>query len=120
METCAINLLGKIKSYEVLICIDKNIFNNDKNFDKTLDLCMKGRDSEKELIKDCMNSDIGNYYEHIMANRTLDHYYVPWILVDGVHDVNAENGQNHIFNSKRTFHNFKTFYRSRCYNNWKK
>ena len=52
METCAINLLGKIKSYEVLICIDKNIFNNDKNFDKTLDLCMKGkRNLFKKLLK---------------------------------------------------------------------
>ena len=48
IETCAINLLGKIKSYELIICLDKNILKNDKDFDKTLDICMKDRDEEKK------------------------------------------------------------------------
>ena len=26
-----------------------------------------------------------------MAQKTLEHKYVPWILVDGVHDTQAEN-----------------------------
>ena len=139
IETCAINLLGKIKSYEIIICLDKNIMKNEKNFDKTLDLCMRNREEEKQLILDCTKSDIGNYYQHIMATKTKNHNYVPWIVVDGYHDIDAENDmlnsmidylchlygndcQDYYYNSKRkSFNSFKNFnyHINRCYNDEK-
>ena len=45
--------------------------------------------SQPELLKevqDCVKSDMGNIYQHQMAQKTGDHLYVPWILVDGVYD----------------------------------
>ena len=44
------------------------------------------------LIKECVSSDIGNYYQHQMALKTdKNHLWVPWVVVDGVHDIEAEN-----------------------------
>lgn len=41
---------------------------------------------------ECVNSKAGNLYEHEMAQKTpKEHNYVPWITVDGVHDVKKEN-----------------------------
>ena len=34
---------------------------------------------------------MGNLYEHQMAQKTESHFWVPWVVVDGVHDIDAEN-----------------------------
>ena len=45
-----------------------------------------------EEIKKCVKSDMGNIYEHQMAQKTdINHKWVPWIVVDGYHDENIEN-----------------------------
>ena len=91
IETCAIQVMGKIKSYETILCIESNIAGFDKNFDKTLEYCLSNDKTTLEEIKTCVGSDMGNYYEHQMAQKTGDHKWVPWIIVNGVHDENVEN-----------------------------
>ena len=90
IETCAINIMGKQKSYDTIICIEGNIASYSKNFDKTLEYCLKDDQDNLALVKECVTSDIGNTYQHIMAMKTEDHKWVPWIMVDGVHDVAVE------------------------------
>ena len=92
IETCAIQTLGKIKSYETIICLESNIEEYDFDFDKTLEYCMANDQTNLGLIKECVSSDIGNYYQHQMALKTdKNHLWVPWVVVDGVHDIEAEN-----------------------------
>ena len=63
-----------------------------ENFEKYLsDLISKSK-ANLNLIKSCITSDMGNYYEHQMAQKTdTNHKYVPWVVVNGEHDVDAEN-----------------------------
>lgn len=91
MQTCALNTVDKKKAYDFIICVDEHIYKMDKDFDKTLDLCLANDEEAKNIIKKCVASDYGNKYQHEMALKTKAHKYVPWILVNGVHDVDAEN-----------------------------
>ena len=86
VSTCSLNVLGRIRGQLNIICLLENISLYNRNFDETLEFCMS---SEPELLKevqDCVKSDIGNIYQHQMAQKTGDHLGVPWILVDGVYD----------------------------------
>ena len=56
----------------------------------TIEYCLDNDADQIKEINDCVNSDMGNVYQHQMAQKTLDHDYVPWVLVDGVHDTIAE------------------------------
>ena len=91
IETCIIQNLGRVNSYKQILCIESNIEKYNLNFDDTLKFCFNNDESQINQIKQCAQSDIGNIYQHQMAQKTGDHLYVPWILVDGVHDVDAEN-----------------------------
>ena len=91
METCAIQIQGRVKSYETILCIETNIAKYQKNFDKTLEFCLSEDVNTLEEIQGCMKSDIGNLYEHQMAQKTLNHSWVPWVVVDGYHDEKIEN-----------------------------
>ena len=90
IETCAINMIGKYLSGSLLICIEENILQMDKNFTRVLDYCLEDKDLMNQLLT-CAQSKTGNTWEHYMAQKTESHQYVPWILVDGIHDVDIEN-----------------------------
>jgi interferon gamma-inducible protein 30 len=90
IETCAINMIGKYLSGSLLICIEENILQMDKNFSKVLDYCLDDKEMMNQLLT-CAQSKTGNTWEHYMAQKTESHQYVPWILVDGIHDVEIEN-----------------------------
>ena len=90
IETCAINIIGKYLSGSLLICIEENILQMDKNFTRVLDYCLEDKDLMNQLLT-CAQSKTGNTWEHYMAQKTEYHQYVPWILVDGIHDVEIEN-----------------------------
>ena len=92
IETCAIQILGKIQSYTTILCIESNIAKYQKDFDKTLEFCLSNDQTSLQQVKDCVKSDMGNYYEHQMALKTdSNHKWVPWIVVNGIHDEKVEN-----------------------------
>ena len=92
IETCAIQTQGRIKSYEIILCIESNIAYYSRNFDITLEFCLSNEPDKLQEIKDCIESDMGNYYEHQMAQKTdVSHNHVPWVVVDGIHDEETEN-----------------------------
>ena len=40
---------------------------------------------------------MGNFYQHQMAQKTDDnHKWVPWIVVDGLHDENIEKCSDYV------------------------
>ena len=92
IETCAIKVMGRINSYKEIICIESYIEEFEFDFDKTLEYCLENDKDVLKEIKECVNSDMGNYYQHQMAQKTdINHKWVPWIIVDGIHDIEAEN-----------------------------
>ena len=92
IETCAIQIQGRVKSYETILCIESNIQSYSKDFDKTLEFCLSKEQNILKEIKDCLDSDLGNFYQHQMAQKTdVNHKHVPWIVVNGIHDEKVEN-----------------------------
>jgi interferon gamma-inducible protein 30 len=91
IETCAIQKMGRVNSYSAILCLESNIEEYDFDFDKTLEFCFKEDQTTLDEIKACVSSDMGNLYEHQMAQKTESHFWVPWVVVDGVHDIDVEN-----------------------------
>ena len=92
VETCAIQIQGRIQSYKTILCIESNIATYKKNFDETLAFCLADDETTLKEVQNCITSDMGNYYEHQMAQKTdVNHKWVPWVVVNGVHDENVEN-----------------------------
>ena len=90
IETCLIQNFGRVNSYKQILCLEENIDKYESNFDATLIYCLNDNQEQLEEIRQCVNSDLGNYYQHQMAQKTEEHDYVPWVMVDGEHDVAAE------------------------------
>ena len=92
IETCAIQVQGRVQSYKTILCIESNIASYKLDFDNTLKYCLSDDENTLKEIQNCVESDMGNYYEHQMAQKTdTNHKWVPWVVVDGVHDENVEN-----------------------------
>ena len=89
--TCSLNILGRIKGQLNIICLLENINKFNRNFNTTLEYCLNSEPNELQEIKDCVSSDIGNIYQHQMAQKTGEHLGVPWILVDGVYDEDTND-----------------------------
>lgn len=86
ISTCSLNVLGRIEGQLNIICLLENIYSFNRDFDLTLDYCLSSKPQILQEIKDCVQSDKGNIYQHQMAQKTGDHLGVPWILVDGAFD----------------------------------
>lgn len=86
ISTCSLNVLGRIEGQLNIICLLENIYSFNRDFYLTLDYCLSSKPQILQEIKDCVQSDKGNIYQHQMAQKTGDHLGVPWILVDGVFD----------------------------------
>ena len=91
ISTCSLNVLGRIKGQLNIICLLENIYDFNRNFDTTLEHCLSSEPDLLQEIKDCVSSDMGNIYQHQMAQKTGDHLGVPWILVDGVYDEDTND-----------------------------
>jgi AcrR family transcriptional regulator len=74
----------------VLLHLENNIAEFGLNFDDTLAHCVTDSVLLNE-IKECVGSEFGNKIQHEMAQKTAKHSWVPWIVVDGVHDETVEN-----------------------------
>lgn len=90
IETCIINIQGQIPSYTTLLCIEENMGTYWNDFDITLAHCISSEELIKEIM-DCVHSDLGNKYQHEMAQRTPEHDYVPWIIFNGEHNKEIED-----------------------------
>ena len=92
ISTYSLNVLGRVKGQLNIIYLLENIYNFNRNFDSTLEYCLSSESEILQEIKDCAISDMGNIYQHQIAQKTGDNLGIPWILVDGVYDEDA-NGK---------------------------
>jgi interferon gamma-inducible protein 30 len=89
IETCAQSKLEKDDYHNFLICLEGDIRKSGKDFNVSTRKCLK--EDLAAAVIDCAVSDEGNRLEHAVAQKTPEHKYVPWIVVNGVHDTNLEN-----------------------------
>jgi interferon gamma-inducible protein 30 len=90
IETCARDQLQKDDFNTFMVCLEADITKTGKDFNKSLANCLTNPD-EIGVITQCAEGDMGNQLEHEVAQATPQHDYVPWVVVNGVHDVDAEN-----------------------------
>jgi interferon gamma-inducible protein 30 len=89
IETCAKAKLNKDEYFNFLICLDGSLIKSEsEDFNKAISDCLENE--KVKLILECANSDEGDRLEHEVAQKTPEHDYVPWVVVDGRHDENVE------------------------------
>jgi len=93
VETCAMNKMDDEHFKGFLICLKENNEKFSFNFNKTAAFCEKDPVLLKAVM-DCTTSDEGNALQHEVAVKTdalqPSHQWVPWVIVDGVHDSATE------------------------------
>ena len=95
IQNCAMNQTNLKTGVDFILCFEENIEAFDKDVDKTGQHCSDQLNLDFVSLKNCMTSDLGNKVQHEVAvkTETLDppKSYVPWIVVNGEHNVDAEN-----------------------------
>ena len=95
IETCVTKNFPKNQSHPFLICLEKYIRAFAANFPKATNYCLTNTTINSTLVWNCVNSDMGNRLQNEVANFTESvnprHNYVPWVIVDGVHDLYVED-----------------------------
>ena len=76
--------------------MEANIATHGRNFDLTAFHCLENEPTVLSTIQLCAQDDsVVSPLMHIVALKTESlvpkHTYVPWIVVDGVHDADVEN-----------------------------
>ena len=95
IETCAVKKFNSESAYAFLSCLETNIGYYSNNFTNAANYCLTNYPADKTNLWNCVQSDEGNRLQHevgLVTERLKPaHQYVPWIVVDGVHDANVED-----------------------------
>jgi interferon gamma-inducible protein 30 len=84
IETCAKVRLPKEAHQNFIICIEHDIFETKKDFNASTRNCLE-KDIAESVIA-CANGAEGNVLLHEEGLKTPIHTFIPWIVIDGVHD----------------------------------
>jgi interferon gamma-inducible protein 30 len=91
LQNCAQDKMPKEEFYKALICIEDNLRELNKNFDKLAEKCITDEDLLKKTTE-CLKGKEGKELHHLAFKATPENkQYVPWIVVDGKHDDAVEN-----------------------------
>ncbi|GFN89146.1 leucine rich repeat protein [Plakobranchus ocellatus] len=93
VETCTIHYFPKEKDHIVFIGCFEQKYDESHDWQATLETCAKAANFSQAKVAEisqCVSGDLGNTLEHAMAARTGPHQWVPWILLDGVLNMDAE------------------------------
>ena len=84
------NKFSKRKAYDFTVCSFMNIMGFHRDFERTTQHCLVDSNDHKLAIE-CSKGDEGNKFQHEFAIKSpKEHTYVPWVIVNGVHDLDAE------------------------------
>lgn len=92
IELCILDTLGNTrKGHQYISCIEQFIFIFMKDFDRSTDYCIEDNNLRK-TIKNCANSQKGlDLLNDSGNNKSSTVSYVPYILVNGVHNDDYED-----------------------------
>ena len=90
IHSCTIDIIKeRKKALEYIVCYEREIFIND-DFNKTVNICVKDKKEADDIIK-CASSEKGLKLMRKMNKLTPSYIdYVPYIVVNGVHNKDTE------------------------------
>jgi interferon gamma-inducible protein 30 len=90
IQACAIKKFDRKKSNDFLICSYNKINSFRSNFEQTTKHCLPSSNDHNTVLE-CAKNYEGNNFQHEFALKTpKEHTYVPWVLVNGVHNKETE------------------------------
>lgn len=84
VDNCVQHYLDSYSAGQFLVCAGTKVLNSGYDYNKAIDDCLSGN-KEIDKIKSCSNSQEGDEYQHLAAQKTGDHKYVPYILLNDKH-----------------------------------
>ncbi|KAK3801611.1 hypothetical protein RRG08_011488 [Elysia crispata] len=92
LETCVIHYYPNTTQHlDIIRCIEEDfVITMGYSWKDTLSKCSQSHGVDISKITACTEGKEGNSLEHIVATFTGAHDYVPWVLIDGKHDADAE------------------------------
>ena len=90
IHSCTIDIIKeRKKALEYIVCYEREVFIND-DFNKTVSICVNDKKEANDIIK-CAYSERGLKLMRKMNKMTPSYIdYVPYIVVNGVHNKDAE------------------------------
>ena len=90
IHSCTIDIIKeRKKALEYIVCYEREVFIND-DFNKTVNICVKDKKEADDIIK-CASSERGLKLMRKMNKLTPSYIdYVPYIVVNGVHNKDTE------------------------------
>lgn len=90
IHSCTIDIIKeRKKALEYIVCYEREVFIND-DFNKTVNICVKDKKEADDIIR-CASSERGLKLMRKMNKLTPSYInYVPYIVVNGVHNKNIE------------------------------
>ena len=91
IHSCTIDIIKeRKKALDYIVCYEREVFKNENNFNKTVNICVNDK-KEAESIIQCASSERGLKLMRKMNKMTPSYIdYVPYIVVNGVHNKDAE------------------------------
>lgn len=90
IHSCTIDIIKeRKKALEYIVCYEREVFIND-DFNKTVSICVNDKKEANDIIK-CASSERGLKLMRKMNKLTPSYIdYVPYIVVNGVHNKDTE------------------------------
>lgn len=107
VENCVRDIFGAVYDEKFLVCISQNLLESgySSDFDVLTAKCVTSK-VDVDKIVDCARGEKGGELLHIAAQNTGDHKYVPYILVNGVHDEKIQTlAEQNLVNFLCTYNN---------------
>ena len=100
-EICGLEILTDLTGnnelgHKFTVCLEENIETSGRRFEAAARICLGEKLDYLNAVEACIHDPIKSaqlFHEYAVETNSLvpPHTYVPWIVVDGVHDVEAEN-----------------------------
>lgn len=93
-EVCALNQSFQV-GISFIICLEAQIDQFSGDFNLAAQDCSTKTNVNLEILKNCVNGELGNSLQHEAAEKTNSlsppHKYVPWVVVDDKHDDTVQD-----------------------------
>lgn len=95
IEACALARLHGLDQAKFMSCFENNRQSFGNPWTKSLEICPSNFSLSSTELESCANGEEGMKLMHQIADDTNSlyppHTYVPWVVVDGVHNTTIED-----------------------------
>ena len=91
VHACIEDIVGRINSYQFIICIENMVKKTKGDFLKASEMCLRDFDGLYQQVSECAQGKRGSELLHKNRLRTPSINYVPYITVNGWHNEQYES-----------------------------